>query len=107
MQKLQTINLFIFTSLIFISLTVNIIFQIKVFGEGPVSKLLEQNHPSSVGVNGIKLRLHVLIFLSCPFLYQRLEILITELPLGQPHVSLRVYGVEALIELKGGPECLQ
>ena len=27
--------------------------------------------------------------------------------LGQPHVTLRVDGVKALVELKGGPECLQ
>ena len=36
-----------------------------------------------------------------------LEIFVTELLLGQPRVSLRVDGVEALVELKGGPECLQ
>ena len=68
---------------------------------------LEEDHSPAILVNAVKLRLHVLVLLPGPLLDDRLDLLVTELLLGDPVVPLHVNLVEGLIELKSGPECLE
>merc|ERR1719500_2081496 len=85
-------------------LTINVVFQIKVLGKCPVAKLLEKNHSSLIGIDGVKLCLHVLELLAGPLLDESMDVVGAKLLLGDPVVPLHVDGVEALVELKRGPQ---
>merc|ERR1719346_328872 len=89
------------------SLAVDVIFQVKIFGKRPIAELLKQNHPSLVCVDCVKLRLNILNLAPSPLSQQSNYLFAAELLLRNPRVALHVDLVEALVELKGGPEGLQ
>ena len=68
---------------------------------------LKQNHPSLVCVNRVKLCLNILNLTPSPLSQQTNYFFAAELLLRNPGVALHVDLVEALVELKGGPEGLQ
>ena len=68
---------------------------------------LKQNHPSLVCVDCVKLRLNILNLAPSPLSQQSNYFFAAELLLRNPRVALHIDLVEALVELKGGPEGLQ